>query len=87
MKQALLEICREKKRTLIVVLVLLLLNIALYAVTASYLEPKIAGKGDELFTRFRKQSATKREMSDCPPHVTITSADGKQVLSKTMEYG
>jgi type IV pilus assembly protein PilO len=46
MKQALLEICREKRRTLFVVLVLLLLNIALYAVTVGYLEPKIVASQD-----------------------------------------
>jgi len=41
MTQALLELIRQKKRTLIAALVLLLLNIGLYAVTAGYLEPKI----------------------------------------------
>lgn len=42
MNQALLELIQQKKRTLIAALVLLLLNIGLYAVTAGYLEPKIA---------------------------------------------
>jgi type IV pilus assembly protein PilO len=42
MKQALLELVLQKKRTLIVILVLLVLNIGLYAVTAGYLEPRIA---------------------------------------------
>lgn len=41
MNQALLELFRQKKRTLIVALVLLLLNIGLYAVTAGYLEPAV----------------------------------------------
>lgn len=42
MKQALLELFLQKKRTLIAVLVLFLLNSALYAVVAGYLEPKVA---------------------------------------------
>jgi type IV pilus assembly protein PilO len=42
MNQALLELFRQKKRTLIVALVLLLLNIGLYTVSAGFLEPKIA---------------------------------------------
>jgi len=42
MNQALLELIQQKKRTLIAALVLLFLNIVLYAVTAGYLEPKIA---------------------------------------------
>jgi len=55
--------------------------------TRIYLEPKILGKGNEVFTRFRQQAADQRPMEDRPPHVTITGSDGKQVLSKTMEYG
>ena len=42
MKQALLELFLEKKRTLIVAVILLVLNVGLYAVNAGYLEPKIA---------------------------------------------
>jgi type IV pilus assembly protein PilO len=42
MTQALLDLFREKKVTLIAALVLLLLNIGLYAVTAGYIEPKVA---------------------------------------------
>jgi type IV pilus assembly protein PilO len=42
MNQALLELFRQKKRTLIMALALLLLNIGLYVVTAGYLEPKIS---------------------------------------------
>jgi type IV pilus assembly protein PilO len=42
MKQALLELFRQKKRALSVLLVLLLLNIGVYFVTAGYLEPKVA---------------------------------------------
>ena len=42
MNQALLELIQQKKRTLIVALALLGLNIVLYAATAGYLEPKIA---------------------------------------------
>lgn len=40
MNQALLEIFRQKKRTLIAAAVLLALNIALYATIVGYLEPK-----------------------------------------------
>ena len=42
MNQALLELIQQKKRSLIVAVVLLVFNIGLYAVTAGYLEPKIA---------------------------------------------
>ena len=42
MKQALLELYQQKKRTLIAAVVLIVLNIGLYAVTAGYLEPKVA---------------------------------------------
>ena len=42
MKEALLELLREKKRTMIAALLLLLLNIGLYAVSTGYLAPKIA---------------------------------------------
>ena len=42
MKQALLELFLQKKRTLIVAVILLVLNIGLYALNAGYLEPKIA---------------------------------------------
>lgn len=42
MNQAILELIRQKKRTLIAALVLLVLNIGLYAATSGYLEPRIA---------------------------------------------
>jgi Tfp pilus assembly protein PilO len=42
MKQALLELLQQKKRTLVVALVMLALNIGLYAAAAGYLEPKVA---------------------------------------------
>lgn len=42
MTQALLEVIRLKKRTLVAALVLFLINVGLFAVTAGYLEPKIA---------------------------------------------
>jgi len=41
MKQALQELLLQKKRTVIVALVLLLLNIVFYAVAAGYLDPKV----------------------------------------------
>jgi hypothetical protein len=49
-----------------------------------YLEPKIEGANRETFTRFqqgRNQNAAR------PPKVVVLAADGKQVFSKTMEYG
>ena len=55
--------------------------------TAIYLEPRIVGKGGEVLTRFRQAVAGKREKTDRPPRITITGPDGKEVLSKTMEYG
>jgi type IV pilus assembly protein PilO len=42
MKQALLELFRQKKRALSVLMVLIVLNIGLYVGTAGYIEPKIA---------------------------------------------
>ncbi len=54
--------------------------------TKIYLEPKITGTGNEVFSRFRQPDA-KGKRQDRPPVITITSSGGKQVLSKTMEYG
>jgi len=56
MNQALLELFRQKKRTLIVALVLLLLNIGLYAVAAGYIEPKIS-TSQALWTNLRQRIA------------------------------
>jgi type IV pilus assembly protein PilO len=42
MKQALLELLRQKRRTLVAALILLLLNIGFYALATGYLDPKIA---------------------------------------------
>ena len=56
--------------------------------TRIYLEPRIVGRGQETFTRFEKLGATGRNQNTPrPPKITIASADGRQVLSKTMEYG
>ncbi len=52
-----------------------------------YLEPRISGKSKERFGRFQQASVGRTDRSDRPPKVTITGPDGKQVLSKTMEYG
>lgn len=53
-----------------------------------YLEPRIVGKSGEIFTRFRKEPEKSRGNSaERPPTVTITAPDGKQLLSKVMEYG
>ncbi len=51
--------------------------------TRIYLEPRIVGKADETFSRFRHAALGK----DTPPSITITGPDGKQLLSKVMEYG
>ena len=56
MNQALLELFRQKKRTLIVALELLLLNIGLYAVAAGYIEPKIS-TSQALWTNLRQRIA------------------------------
>ena len=55
--------------------------------TRIYLEPRIVGQGGEVFGRFRQKTAAKGQMADRPPRITITGPDGKELLSKTMEYG
>ena len=55
--------------------------------TLIYLEPRIVGQGGEVFGRFRQKTAAKGQMVDRPPRITITGPDGKELLSKTMEYG
>jgi len=55
--------------------------------TKIYLEPRIIGNGQELFTRFRQKTSQPNDREDRPPQVTITGPGGKQVLSSTMEYG
>jgi type IV pilus assembly protein PilO len=56
MKQVLLELYLQKKRMLIAAVVLLVLNIGLYAVTAGLLEPKIAAS-QASWTALRQQVA------------------------------
>lgn len=55
--------------------------------TPIYLEPKIVGKNQEIFGRFRHPAAAGGQNTDCPPTIKITGPGGKQVFSKTMEYG
>ncbi len=55
--------------------------------TRVYLEPKVVGKNFEVFSRFRQPELDRRTNGDRPPKITITRADGKEVLSKNMEYG
>ena len=55
--------------------------------TQIYLEPRIVGQGNEVFGRFRQRTATGGNKTDFPPRITITGPDGKQLLSKVMEYG
>jgi hypothetical protein len=50
-----------------------------------YLEPRVVGRNLETYSRFSQKLGTKGE--NCPPKVTITDVGGKQILSKTMEYG
>jgi hypothetical protein len=54
---------------------------------ASYLEPRILGCCQEVFGRFRQSALAKGEKTDRPPRITITGPDGKELLSKVMEYG
>ncbi len=55
--------------------------------TAVYLEPRITGQGQEVFSRFRQMMVAKGDKTDRPPRITITGPEGKELLSKTMEYG
>jgi hypothetical protein len=55
--------------------------------TRIYLEPRIVGRGGEVFGRFRQSTAAKGDKTDRPPRITITGLDGQELLSKTMEYG
>ena len=55
--------------------------------TAIYLEPRIIGLGREVFGRFSQSTAAKGQKTDRPPRITITGPDGKELLSKVMEYG
>jgi hypothetical protein len=52
-----------------------------------YLEPRIVGKNKEVLTGFSRAGKSGGQRESAPPKVTITAADGKQVLAKTMEYG
>jgi hypothetical protein len=55
--------------------------------TRIYLEPKITGKGGEILTRFRQPKTGQGSDNYRPPRISITGPDGKQLLSKVMEYG
>ena len=55
--------------------------------TQIYLEPRIVGLGNEVFGRFRQSAAARGQKADRPPRITITGPDGKELLSKVMEYG
>ncbi|HEY5910428.1 MAG TPA: hypothetical protein VJA21_07465 [Verrucomicrobiae bacterium] len=55
--------------------------------TRIYLEPRIAGKNLEVFSRFRQPEGAGGRTVDRPPKITITDSSGKQLLSTTMEYG
>ena len=55
--------------------------------TRIYLEPRILGRGKEVFGRFRQSTAARGDKTDRPPRITITGPNGKELLSKVMEYG
>jgi hypothetical protein len=55
--------------------------------TQIYLEPKVVGQGGEVFGRFRQSTLAKADKTDRPPRISITGPDGKELLSKVMEYG
>jgi hypothetical protein len=55
--------------------------------TQIYLEPRIVGLGNEVFGRFRQSAAARGQKADRPPRITISGPDGKELLSKVMEYG
>ena len=55
--------------------------------TQIYLEPRIVGQGGEVFGRFRQSTLAKGDKTDRPPRISITGPDGKELLSKVMEYG
>lgn len=55
--------------------------------TPLYLEPRILGQGREVFGRFRQGTPAGGDKTDRLPRITITGPDGKQLLSKVMEYG
>ncbi len=55
--------------------------------TRIYLEPRIVGQNHEVFGRFRQSTAARGQKTDRPPRITITGSDGKELVSKTMDYG
>jgi hypothetical protein len=55
--------------------------------TTIYFEPRIVGSSQEVLNRFRRASGDGGKTTDAPPKVRITSASGKELLAKTMEYG
>lgn len=55
--------------------------------TRIYLEPRVVGKGGEVLTRFRQTVAGSQQKNERPPRISITDSEGKELLSKTMEYG
>jgi hypothetical protein len=55
--------------------------------TRIYLEPRIVGQAKEVFSRFRQGTQANGRKTDRAPRITITRLDGKEMLSKVMEYG
>ena len=55
--------------------------------TRIYFEPRILGRAKEVYGRFRQSTAARGDKTDRPPRITITGPDGKELLSKVMEYG
>jgi hypothetical protein len=53
--------------------------------TRIYLDRKVTGQAGESYGRFQKIKDHRRD--DMMAHITITNANGKQILSKDLEYG
>jgi hypothetical protein len=55
--------------------------------TRIYLEPRIVGQTGEVLSRFRQSTAARGAKTYRPPRIAISGPDGKELLSKVMEYG
>ncbi len=55
--------------------------------TSIYLSPQIKGRAGEIYGRFTQRDVASNNFSDVKPHIAITDADGKLIVSADMEYG
>ena len=53
----------------------------------AYFEPRITGKGGEIFTRFSMRTDATGRRKDVEPHLTIVDSQGRQVVATDLEYG